>query len=46
MWEFYAQRGIGRKCEACYEFCNDPMKIIHFNDKIRMKVDNRIKMLK
>jgi hypothetical protein len=37
---------LGENVKACYEFCNDPMKIMHFHYKIRMNDDDRIKMLK
>jgi hypothetical protein len=36
----------GQNVRAHYEFSNNPMKIMCFKHKTRMKVDHRIKILK
>ena len=40
------KRQEGANVKACYEFCNDPMKIMCFKHEIIMKINDRIMMLK
>jgi hypothetical protein len=46
MWGLYAQRARRNKCENNYEFGNDPMEIMQFENKAKMKVDHKIRILK